>query len=102
MGSVTRREQAKLDLLEQAYYIALDNQEASEAFLQAAEAAFELLAQHPEMGARREFQNPQFVGLRMWPIRGFEYHLVFYRPIESGIEVVRVLHANRDIPGILG
>ncbi len=37
----------------------------------------------------------------MWPIRGFENYLVFYRPIEEGIEVTRVLHGARDIRGIL-
>jgi plasmid stabilization system protein ParE len=31
------------------------------------------------------------------PIRGFEKHVIFYRPIANGIEVVRVLHASRDL-----
>ena len=28
-------------------------------------------------------------------------HLVVYRPIPGGVEVLRVLHGARDIPGIL-
>ncbi len=32
---------------------------------------------------------------------GFENHFVFYRPHESGIEVVRVLHGARDLESIL-
>ncbi|MBI4604738.1 MAG: type II toxin-antitoxin system RelE/ParE family toxin [Planctomycetes bacterium] len=35
-------------------------------------------------------------------MRGFEQHLVFYRPVEDGIEVVRVLHGARDLRAILG
>jgi plasmid stabilization system protein ParE len=34
--------------------------------------------------------------------RGFERHLIFCRLIQDGIEVIRVLHAARDIDGILG
>ena len=40
-------------------------------------------------------------GLRMWQVRGFEKHLIFYRPIKDGIEVIRVLHASRDLVAVL-
>ena len=36
----------------------------------------------------------------MWPVRGFEKHVIFYRPVATGIDVVRVLHAARDIEAI--
>ena len=55
----------------------------------------------PEMGALRHFGNPALKDIRMWPIKGFEKHLVFYHPIENGIEVIRVLHAARDIQSII-
>ena len=35
-------------------------------------------------------------GLRRWRVRGFENFLIFYRPIDDGIEVLRVLHGQRD------
>ncbi|MFC1707767.1 DDE-type integrase/transposase/recombinase [Planctomycetota bacterium] len=41
-------------------------------------------------------------GIRMWSIRGFKNHLIFYRPSPEGLDVVRVLHGARDIPRILG
>ncbi len=59
-----------------------------------------MLADMPGMGAPREHGGLK--GLRMWPVRGFERHLIFYRPIEDGIEVIRVLHASRDLEGLLG
>ena len=37
----------------------------------------------------------------MWTIRGFPNHQIYYRPIDDGIEVIRVLHAARDITKIL-
>ena len=33
---------------------------------------------------------------------GFPNYLIFYRPVESGIEIIRVLHAKRDIDLLLG
>jgi toxin ParE1/3/4 len=66
-------------------------------FLQSANSAFEELAQMPQIGASRTFRNPRFAAVRMWPIRGFERFLVFYRPVKGGIEVLRVVHGARDI-----
>jgi plasmid stabilization system protein ParE len=31
------------------------------------------------------------------PVRGFDHHLIFYRPTRTGITVIRVLHASRDL-----
>lgn len=36
----------------------------------------------------------------VWQVRGFENYVIFYRPIEHGIEIVRVLHAARDIAAV--
>ena len=98
---VLRRPRAKQDLLEQALFIGGDNPDAAERFLDAAEAAFTQLLRMPEIGAAREYRNERLAGLRLWPIPGFERHLIFYRPTETGIEVVRVLDAARDVAVIL-
>jgi toxin ParE1/3/4 len=37
----------------------------------------------------------------MIAVKGFEKHLIFYRQRETGIEIVRVLHAARDVEAIL-
>ncbi|MCI0461249.1 MAG: type II toxin-antitoxin system RelE/ParE family toxin [Gemmataceae bacterium] len=60
-----------------------------------------MLATMPEMGAVRSFGENQLADLRMLPVRGFEKHLVFYRSCGSGIEIVRVLHAARDLAALL-
>jgi toxin ParE1/3/4 len=93
---------AETDLEAQARYIAekAGCEPALRLYL-AAEAAFELLAKTPELAVVRDFGRPELSGLRMWPICRFEKHLIFYRPTDQGIEVVRVLHASRDIEAIL-
>jgi len=99
-GKITKTPQAKEDLLELADYIAQHNLEAALRFLEAAEIALGLLAGMPELGTLCRFESPQATGIRVWPIKGFESHLVFYRPTDQGIEVVRVIHGARDIASL--
>ena len=40
--------------------------------------------------------------VRMWRVTGFPSHLIFYRQTEGGIEIIRVLHAKRDIDALFG
>jgi plasmid stabilization system protein ParE len=37
------------------------------------------------------------LGLRYWPVPGFERYLVFYVPTSARIDVVRVMHGARDL-----
>ena len=88
---------AAQDLEAQADFIARDSLAAAIRFAQAVQEAFRQLAQMPQMGRERRFPNPLLEGMRQWRVPGFEKHLIFYRPIEDGIEVLRVLHGARDI-----
>lgn len=95
-----KREQAKRDLIDMADVIAQDNLDAAERFLDAAQAAFRFLARTPGAGATREYSDPTLKDLRMWPIKGFEKYLVFYRTVPGGLDIIRVLHTARDIEAI--
>jgi toxin ParE1/3/4 len=97
---VQKTTQAKADLIEIADYIAVDNPEAAERFLDAAEAAFAQLAALPSIGQAVPFSSALAQGIRVWRVEGFERYLIFYRPVGLGIEVVRVLHTARDFPSI--
>ena len=92
---------AEVDLDGLAAYIAEDDLKAALRLYTAAENAFNQLLSMPEIGSTRESVAPRLRGLRMWPIPDFPNHLIFYRPTTVGIEIVRVLHAARDIPGVL-
>ena len=100
LAIILKTPQAELDLLDIASYIAEDNFDAAERFLEAAEQTFATVASMPLIGHACEFQSPQAQGLRLWRVRGFERYLIFYRPLDHGIEVVRVLHGSRDIESL--
>ena len=98
---ILRTERALRDLDEQGTFIQQDSPQAAIRFLEAADAAFALLARTPHLGSLYQLPGPKFTGMRLWTIKGFEHYVVFYRPIERGVEIVRVLHGARDIPAIL-
>ena len=97
---IIRHEAARRDLLDEAYYVAEDNLDVSDRFLQATEEAFRNLADMPGLGVRREYQRPALQGMRMWPVPGFPRHLIFYRATDDTLEIIRVLHGARDIAAI--
>jgi toxin ParE1/3/4 len=66
-------------------------------FYRAAEETFHLLASQPGMGARMEWRSSFLYGIRMFPLKRFPNHLVFYLPVENGVAIVRALHGARDI-----
>lgn len=96
MPSVSKTPQAFVDLDELATYIQQDNPDAAHRFLVAAEWTFNLLAAMPKMG--REYPHPKHEGLRIWYVkRPFRNYKVFYKEVDGGILVVRVLHSARDV-----
>jgi len=98
--SILRRDAALHDLVDLAYHIALDDIDAAYRSLAAAEESFCDLERMPFMGSSREFKNSALQGIRMWRVKDFPRHLIFYRPIADGVEIIRVLHSSRDIPGV--
>jgi toxin ParE1/3/4 len=71
-----------------------DNPQAANRFLQDFDRKCQLLAQFPEMGVKwRELHPP----LRSFPVGK---HLIFYRPVRGGIEVVRVISGYQDLTAI--
>ena len=90
----------RADLKQLFDYIAQDSPAYAVSFLNAVEDALDQLAAMPEMGRAREFQAARLAGVRSWSIPGFRDYLIFYRPIENGIQVIRVLHGARDLERI--
>jgi plasmid stabilization system protein ParE len=65
--------------------------------LQAAYGTFQELARMPGMGRTRTFPQARLRNLRSFRIQGFENHLIFYSPIQDGVEVFHVLHGALDL-----
>jgi len=83
---------ARSDLDEIWSYISEDNPDAADRFVRALVSRFAMLASMPQMGRQREELSSR---LRSFP---FGNHIIFYRPMENGVEIVRVLHGARDFP----
>lgn len=96
-GRVLRRAQARRDLIKHFVYLAeQSNIDVARRFLAAANAACRLLAEMPELGPRRQFKNRRLANTRMWPIKEFREFLIFYEPVDSGIRILRVIHAKEN------
>ena len=53
------------------------------------------------LGKSCNFNHPELIGIRQKAIKGFEKHLIFYRLIEDGVEIIRVIQGSRNIENIL-
>lgn len=94
MLHVTKTVRAEEDLDEIWFYIALDNVAAADNLLDDIDSSCQLLAVQPQAGRLRPELAPE---LRSFPVGRY---VMFYRPRDDGIEVVRVLHSARDIEWI--
>ena len=80
------------DLQQMWIYIAENaGKETANKFLIEIKKKCEAIAEFPESGrVRHEF----LINLRSFP---FKKYIVFYLPLENGIEVLRIIHSSRDI-----
>lgn len=73
--------------------------EVAESYLDAVEAASQLLGQHPQLGPRAEFSHPR---LRDWRFivvsRPFQKHILFYEVDDGKVLLRRAMHGHRDLP----
>jgi toxin ParE1/3/4 len=99
---IIRRPSAIEDLVAQGiYYVQHASPETAARFLDAAGKAFRLLARRPRLGHPWRPSSRRLAGVLVWPIKGFRKHLIFYRPLPDGIEVLHVFHGSRDLSAIL-
>lgn len=55
----------------------------------------------PQRGKLIQSNNPELGNIRQQAVKGFKKYLVFYRPTDLGVEILRVIHGARDIEAIL-
>jgi len=80
------------DLVDIAAFIARDKPEAAFRWVKAIREKCELLAEQPDMGEERSgFGVP---GCRSISVGNY---VVFYRAIDDGIHVARIVHGSRDL-----
>jgi toxin ParE1/3/4 len=91
MARIVRAPAAESDALEIWSYIAEDNPEAADRLLHRIDQMVRAIAKQPELGKKVEELAPD---LRLIPIGSY---LIFYRPMQNGVQIVRLLHGARDI-----
>ncbi len=96
---LVQRRRAVEDIDEHAAYIAERNTRAAYRFLDKVEQAFEILSRHPRIGSPR--LDDIVSGLRAWPVSGFESYVILYFIDSGGVQVVRIVHAARDLEELL-
>ena len=98
---INKREAAKTAIIEIADYLAKDSILVSARFFDAVERRLEFLASMPEIGSLWESEHPRLKDVRVWRVDDFPNHLLFYRPISDGIELIFACHAARDLNKLL-
>ena len=94
MGRLVVRPQALTDLDDIFDYIAEDSLDRAITFLRKLYEQMEKLATNPNMGRRRDELLPE---LRSLP---YGNYLIFYVPLDDGVDVVRVLNGARDLEAL--
>ena len=101
MGNPSRvvpRRLATQDLRDAATrYAAEADAATARRFIDAVEQAFTIIATQPGIGSPRYAVDLDWPGLRTHTVRRFPY-LIFYVEQTDHLDVLRVLHAHRDIP----
>jgi toxin ParE1/3/4 len=94
MACVQKSSRADADLMEIVDYIAVDSLHAAIRWSNDIDRTFQLLARNPLMGEDVSSLQP---GTRR---QVFGKHLIFYRPTQDGVVIVRVLHGARKIENL--
>lgn len=98
---VVPRRLATQDLRDTAAHYAVEVDAATaHRFVDAAQQAFTLIGRQPRIGSPRYAVELDWPGLRTHPVRRFPY-FIFYLEQTDHLDVLRVLHAHRDIPASL-
>jgi toxin ParE1/3/4 len=89
MPRIVRTSRAELDLAEIWTFIAEDNPDAADGVIRRIDTKLRLLSESPAIGEKMDRYR---VGLRSSLVGNY---VIYFREIEDGIEVYRVLHAAR-------
>lgn len=94
----TIKPRADCDIDDYADYLARNaSLDVAVRFLAAANETFSLLAIQPNMGWHARLRTPALGTLRMFRVSGFERMLILYRPLEDGVDILRLVHGSRKL-----
>lgn len=89
--------EADADVEECYAQIEAENPAAADRFAEALSRAFQLIGDHPRIGAECGALAKSAPGVRRWVVRGFSNYLLLYRVMPDRIEILACLHGARDL-----
>ena len=92
MARVQRSERAQQDLEEILDYLDRQGLQTADRFAARFEETCDLHASRPQLGETATEYAPNLRHFTVWN------YAVFYRPLDDGIELIRIIHGSRDIP----
>jgi len=95
MPRIVRTRQARNDVLDIWEYVARNNPAAADRLIRRLDVMIRRLAEQPRIGAA---QDKYRAGLRSFPVGNY---VIFYEPIPTGIQVIRILHGARNWPELI-
>jgi toxin ParE1/3/4 len=98
MPLVVRRQSAILDIIRIADYLAEHvSLSTADRFAAAVDKTTRRLARMRRLGRHWDSNKSRLAEIRFFPVEKFRKHIIFYRPIEDGIEVLRVPHGATNL-----
>ena len=97
MSQLRSRPGVEDDIYEIAAYLLDHSEDAAHRFVDVVQETLKSLAASPGVGSAKNFNDPALNGVRSWWVPGFRNHLIYYIPLEDGIDVLAVMHGSRDI-----
>jgi toxin ParE1/3/4 len=91
---------ANQDLDDCFAYISQDNPETALQFFDSTRITIAQIARMPRIGSIFTTNDNRLQDLRKWSVKDFRKYLIFYIDREDVVEIVRILHATRDISSI--
>jgi toxin ParE1/3/4 len=98
---VILRTQVPVDIESILMYLRERSSDAADRFADGLDGTLTELAAMPGKGSLKPFRSKQLSGIRSWSMPHFRSYLIFYRPIDEGIEVIAIVHGARRIAKIL-
>jgi plasmid stabilization system protein ParE len=96
MATVRILPQARLDVIRLSNDFLDEDPDLIPKFRQAFQRTVARYARSPFLGSPYDHAPPAYPDLRFAKVGRFRKHLILYRPISGGIEVVHVMHASQD------
>lgn len=100
MKRALRSSEAQKDIEEIVSYYSKRGLFLADRFIDEYEAIIREIEMMPGIGTLRFASELDVPNLHVYPLHDFPY-LIFYFEREKYVDVVRVLHSHRDIPGLL-